>query len=63
VTVWAFMISGVTVKLPVAISKLLLGQPGHPFRVLNWHQLLWVSQSLLGSTNLSASNSSLAQQS
>jgi hypothetical protein len=43
-TVWAFRICGVTVKLPVAISKLLLGQPGHPFRALNWHQLLHVGQ-------------------
>jgi hypothetical protein len=30
-TVWAFRICEVTVKLPVAISKLLLGQPATPF--------------------------------
>jgi hypothetical protein len=32
----ALGICGVTDKFFVAISKLLLGQPGHAFRVLNW---------------------------
>jgi hypothetical protein len=32
----ALRICGVTVKILVAISKLLLSQPGHPSRVLDW---------------------------
>jgi hypothetical protein len=39
---WALGICGVTVKIPVATSKLLLGQPCHASRVLNWQQLLHV---------------------
>ena len=40
--VWALGICGVGIKLPVATSKLLLGQPSHASRVLNWQQLLHV---------------------
>jgi hypothetical protein len=40
--VWALGICGVGIKLHVATSKLLLGQPSHASRVLilNWQQLL-----------------------
>jgi hypothetical protein len=40
--VWPLGICGVGIKLPLATSKLLLGQPGHPSRILNWQQLLHV---------------------
>ncbi len=35
-------VGSVSSKLPVATSKLLLGQPSHASRVLNWQQLLHV---------------------
>ncbi len=37
--VWALGICGVGIKLPAVTSKLLLGQPSHASRVLNWQQL------------------------
>ncbi len=45
--VWALGICGVGIKLPVATSKLLLGQPSHASRVLNWQQLLHVGLPVL----------------
>jgi hypothetical protein len=65
--VWALGICGVGIKLHVAKYQQTSAWPAQPClsdsQLATTYCCMWVFQSLLGSTNISPANSSLAQQS